>query len=326
MYQQPDSKHPHLSSKTRLFLEELGKKKAPALYTLSYEAAREVLKSAQSSFKMPKRLDCDIEDGFFPAGPFGQIDVRFYRPKGEKNTLPLLVYYHGGGWVMGNKLTHERLMRELCVGAHIAILFVNYRPSPESQYPNLLEENYAALEYVAQHAQTYNINAEQIIVGGDSVGGNISAVMCLFSKQRKGSALLKQILLYPVTDGKMDSPSYGQFADGPWLTQKAMAYFWDAYLPDVQKRTEVDASPLYASLDMLKGLPGALIITDENDVLRDEGEAYADLLMQAGVDVAAVRYKGTIHDFMMLNGLAETRPAQEALQQTILFLKQSFYG
>lgn len=146
-------------------------------------------------------------------------------PANNHEVLPLVVYYHGGGWVMGNKKTHERLMRELCIGSGCAILFVNYLSSPEGQYPNVLEEGYDALEYVIHHAADYHVNPNAVLVAGDSVGGNMAAVLSLMSKERHGPALSKQILLYPVTDASMSSPSYRDFANGPWLTQKAMAYF-----------------------------------------------------------------------------------------------------
>lgn len=324
MYQQPDSNHPHLTARTKLFLDELAKQKAPPLYTLSYEEARSVLLNAQTQKDIPLSLDCDVQEIVLPTGPKGSVDVRLYRPKGNQSVLPVVVYYHGGGWVMGNKRTHERLMREICIGADTAVLFVNYTASPQGQYPDILEEDYAALTYLVENAAQYRIHPDKIVVAGDSVGGNMAAVMAMMAKERKGPALQRQILLYPVTDGEMDSPSYQAFADGPWLTKKAMAYFWDAYLPDKAKRKDVYASPVRATLEQLQGLPPALVITDENDVLRDEGEAYADRLMQAGVPVIAVRYKGTIHDFMMLDGVADTCPAKAAVAQMIDVLKETF--
>ncbi len=324
MYQQPNSENPHLTTETRQFLDELAKQKAAPLDTLSYEEARKVLLGAQNQTEITARLTCDIQDTLFPVGPNGRVDVRFYRPQNNHEVLPLVVYYHGGGWVMGNKKTHERLMRELCIGSGCAILFVNYLSSPEGQYPNVLEEGYDALEYVIHHAADYHVNPNAVLVAGDSVGGNMAAVLSLMSKERHGPALSKQILLYPVTDASMSSPSYRDFANGPWLTQKAMAYFWDAYAPNTNVRQEIYASPINASTEQLAGLPPAFIITAENDVLRDEGEVYADKLMQAGNSVTAVRYKGTIHDFMMLDGLAQTTPAQAAIKQTIAEIKAAF--
>lgn len=324
MYQQPTSQNPHLTAKTKLFLDELARKKAPPLYTLSYEEARDVLLGAQTQTDLPAGLDCDIEDVVLPVSEDKSVDVRFYRPKGNRHILPLVVYYHGGGWVMGNKRTHERLMREICIGTNAAVMFVNYTASPQGQYPDILEEDYAALKHVVEQAKQYFINPDKVVVAGDSVGGNMAAVISMICKERKGPSLKKQVLLYPVTDAGMDSPSYKAFADGPWLTKKAMEYFWDAYLPDKTKRQDVFASPINATIEQLRGLPPAFVLTDENDVLRDEGEAYADKLMQAGIPVLAVRYKGTIHDFMMLDGVAQTCPAKAAVAQLIFVLKETF--
>ena len=324
MYRQPNSQRPNVSAKTKAFLDALAKQNAKPLYELSYPEARQVLLSAQTQIKMPKNLDCDIMDMTFPVGPLDATDVRLYRPKDNKDTLPVLVYYHGGGWVMGNKITHERLMRTLCVQAGIAILFVDYTPSPESGYPDTLEQGYAALEYLAHNASEYKVDASRIAVGGDSVGGNMAGVMCLWAKKRQGVNIVRQFLLYPVADGSMSSPSYHDFAEGPWLTQKAMAYFWQAYAPKEAARYEAFASLVNAESDALVGLPAAFVLTIENDVLRDEGEAYANKLMQAGCEVVAVRYKGTIHDFMMLDGLMQTAPAKAAVRQLVCELKYTF--
>ncbi len=323
MYQQPNSLHPNLTVKTRAFIDELASQNAPPLYSLSYEDARAVLLGAQTIKDISPILDCDVQDMTFAVGQVRPIDVRMYRPKGNGDALPLVVYYHGGGWVMGNKRTHERLMREICIRTGVAVLFVNYTPSPEAQYPQILEEEYAALTYVVENAPLYQVNPNKIILAGDSVGGNMAAVMSMWAKDRKDVFIQKQILLYPVMDAGMDSPSYSAFADGPWLTKKAMAYFLDAYLPDKAKRSDVFVSPLNTPINELRGLPPAFVLTVENDVLRDEGEAYADKLMQADVPVVAVRYKGTIHDFLMLDTLADTCPAIAALNQVVCEIKSA---
>jgi acetyl esterase len=158
-------------------------------------------------------------------------------------------------------------------------------------------------------------------VAGDSVGGNMTAAVTLLAKERGGPKLRAQVLFYPVTDASFDDASYTQFANGPWLTRDAMKWFWDAYAPNAADRAKITASPLRASIDELKGLPPALVITDENDVLRDEGEAYARKLTQAGVPVTSVRYNGTIHDFVMLNALADTPATRAAIDQANATLK-----
>ena len=224
------------------------------------------------------------------------------------------MYFHGGGWVLGSKRTHERLLRDLVHATQAAFVFVNYTPSPEAQFPVPIEQAYAATRYVAEHGKEFGLDAGRLAVIGDSVGGNMTAAVTLLAKERKGPPIVFQVLLYPVTDAKLTSRSYQEFADGPWLTKASMGWFWDAYAPNTEDRNKSTASPLAATPEQLKGLPPALIVVDENDVLRDEGEAYARKLTQAGVDVTAVRMLATIHDFAMLNALADTPAARTAIQ------------
>lgn len=323
----PTSKNPNLTPETKKFIDALTAQNAPPLYKLGYEEAREVLLNAQSQKKLPKRLEeCNVEDTEFPVGPTGSVDVRIIRPKGVSGKLPVIVYHHGGGWVMGNKKSHDRLIRELAVNTKAALFFINYMPSPEAQYPVPTEQAYAALEYIVKNANRLGVDATNLVTAGDSVGGNMTAVTAMMAKEKGGPKIKMQFLLYPVTDAGMDTDSYADFADGPWLTKKAMEWFWDAYAPDKSQRRDKYASPLQASEKDLAGLPPAMVITDENDVLRDEGEAYADKLMQAGVDVTSVRYAGTIHDFMMLDALSETGPAVAATRQVIDRINRLFHG
>lgn len=224
---------------------------------------------------------------------------------------------------MGDTTTHDRLVRELAVGANAAVVFVDYDRSPENRYPVAIEEDYAVTKYVAEHADEFKIDASRLVIGGDSVGGNMTAVVSLLAKERKGPAIKAQLLFYPVTDASMASGSYSEFANGPWLTKPAMAWFWNAYLPNVAARRDIHVSPVNATTEQLRGLPEALVITDD-DVLRDEGEAYARKLTQAGVPVVATRYNGTIHDFVMLNALSQTPAARRAISQATGFLRSAF--
>lgn len=320
----PDSRHPFLDKDVKAYMDNVAKNTKTPLYKLSYEQARKVLADAQS--KSVDKSDVDTQDVTLPlGGDLGDVLVRITRPKGETGTLPLFVFVHGGGWVMGDKNTHDRLLRQLTDGAKVAVASVIYTPSPEAQYPKPLDQIYAAMQMLIKDADKYKLSTDKIAIGGDSVGGNMATAVAMMSKDKNGPKIGLQVLLYPVTNASFDDGSYNQFADGPWLTKKAMIWFWDAYAPDKAKRSEKLASPLQASLQDLSGLPEAFIITDQNDVLRDEGEAYAQKLIDAGVKVTAVRYNGTTHDFMMLNGLAKTRPTEAAIAQTIDMLK-NFYG
>ncbi len=291
----------------------------PPLYTLSPKDARAVLDQAQAGDVA--MAPADIEEHTIPGGPDGEISVTVVRPVDANGSLPAVVYTHGGGWILGNFATHERLVRDLAAQTGAAFVFVNYTPSPEAHYPVAIEQVYAALQWVAKHGAELGLDGSRLAVAGESVGGNMTAAVTLLAKERGGPLIRYQALLYPVTNAAFDTDTYDQFADGPWLTRKAMQWFWDAYAPDVAHRTEPTASPLQATLEQLSGLPPALVITDEADVLRDEGEAYGRKLREAGVDVTAVRYEGVFHDFMMLNALAETNANRKATAQTAEALK-----
>lgn len=316
----PNSQHPNLTRQTRAFVDALAAAKAPPLYTLSPAEARKVLESAQA--KPIQKPEVAIEDMELAVGPTGKVDTRIIRPKNAQGNLPVILYIHGGGWIMGNKDTHDRLVRELCTGTGAAVVYPNYTPSPEAQYPVPHQQIWAVLEYVLAHAGKLGLDADKLIVAGDSVGGNMAIVTSLLAKEKKGPKIAMQLLFYPVTDAGLDTRSYRDFVDGPWLTFKAMQWFWDAYLPDAAKRKEIYASPLQATKEQLSGLPPALIITAENDVLRDEGEAFAKKLDEAGVFTSCVRCNGTIHDFAMLNDLAETAPAKTALCLAVAAIKK----
>jgi acetyl esterase len=229
----------------------------------------------------------------------------------------------GGGWGLGTAAPHDRLVRELAVGAEAAVVFVEYDRSPEAQYPVALEQAYATARWIVRDGAAEGLDAARLAVAGDSVGGNMAAALAILAKQRGDVTFVHQSLYYPVTDGAQDSDSYREFADGPFLTAKAMAWFWDAYLPERDQRSEITASPLRATLDDLAGLPPAFVIVDENDVLRDEGEAYARRLTAAGVLTTSVRFNGAIHDFLMLNPLRGTAATTAALEQAVHVLRKA---
>ncbi|MEU8975149.1 alpha/beta hydrolase [Streptomyces monashensis] len=254
-------------------------------------------------------------------GPTGSVRVRIVRPVDAEGTLPVIIYIHGAGWVFGNAHTHDRLVRELAVGARAAVVFPEYDLSPEARYPVAVEQNYTVAQWVVREGAAKGLDATRIAVAGDSVGGNMSAALTLMAKERGDVPLVQQVLFYPVTDAAFDTPSYHQFAEGYFLRRDAMQWFWDQYTTDENQRAEITASPLRATTDQLRDLPPALVITGEADVLRDEGEAYANKLREAGVPVTAVRHQGIIHDFVMLNALRETHAAEAAINQAVATLR-----
>jgi len=312
-----DSAEAALEPHTQQFVDGLAG--ATPIYSLSPAEARSLLARAQS---IPVgKPSTQIEDIDLPVGPTGSVPVRIVRPADGAAVLPVVMYFHGGGWILGDRDTHDRLIREIAVGAEAAVVFVDYARSPEARYPVAIEQAYAATRYVADNGAGLRVDPLRLAVAGDSVGGNIAASVTLMAKQRRGPKIALQLLFYPVTHAGFDTPSYTRFADGPWLTKRAMQWFWDAYLPDPTSRNEPTATPLNASFDQLAGLPEALVMTDENDVLRDEGEAYARKLANAGVRVTSMRYNGTIHDFVMLNALADTPATRAAIAQAVGALK-----
>jgi acetyl esterase len=314
-----DRTQPALELHTQQFVDGLAG--ALPIHTLSPIDARTVLERVQSA--PVGKPSAQIEDIAFPVGPTGSVPLRIVRPVGTTEVLPVVLYFHGGGWILGGRDTHDRLVKEIAVGAKAAVVFVDYARAPEARYPVAIEQAYAATRYAVDHGVSLRIDPLRLAVAGDSVGGNMAAAVTLMARQRRGPKIAFQVLFYPVTDAGFDTPSYSRFADGPWLTKRAMQWFWDAYLPDPAARNQPTATPLNASLDQLAGLPEALVIVDENDVLRDEGEAYARKLSNAGVRVTSTRYNGTIHDFVMLNALADTPAARGAVAQAVGALKMA---
>lgn len=270
------------------------------------------------------KLPVEIEDRMVSAGPLGHVSVRILRPPHAKGPLPVVLYVHGAGWVFGNAHTHDRLIRELSVGAQAAVVFPNYSLSPEAKYPRALEEVYATLVWIAESGREHGLDATRLAIGGDSAGGCIAAAVTLLAKGRRGPAIGRQLLFYPVTDAGLDTASYRRFATGFFLRRDAMQWFWAQYLATPEQRDEITASPLRATPEQLRGLPEALVLTAEADVLRDEGEAYANKLREAGVRTTAARFQGTIHDFVMLNALAGTSAARGAMALATAWLREGF--
>jgi acetyl esterase len=258
-------------------------------------------------------------------GPTGSVQARIVKPAGAEDTLPVILYIHGAGWVFGNAHTHDRLVRELAVGTNAAVVFPEYDLSPETRYPVAIEQNYTVAKWIVEQGVTKDLEGSRLAVAGDSVGGNMAAALTLMARERGGPALVQQVLFYPVTDANFDTPSYHQFATGYYLRRDGMQWFWDQYTTDENERAQITASPLRATTEQLTGLPPALVITGEADVLRDEGEAYANKLREAGVPVTAVRFQGIIHDFVMLNALRETHAAEAAIDLAVRTLRSALH-
>lgn len=284
----------------------------PFLYQLPPAEGRKTVDEVQSGDI--DKPEIDEEWVTVDGGPTGQVKVRIVRPAGITGTLPVVFYIHGAGWVFGNAHTHDRLVRELAVGAQAAVVFPEYDLSPEAKYPTAIEQNYAAAQWIFSHGAEHNLDSTRFAAVGDSVGGNMTAVLTLMAKDRGDVDIQQQVLLYPVTNADFETDSYHQFAEHYFLAREGMKWFWDQYTENNTQRDEIYASPLRATTEQLAGLPRALVITAEADVLRDEGEAYAAKLREAGVPVTQVRVGGVIHDFMLLNDLRPTQGATFAIK------------
>ncbi|KAE9651153.1 alpha/beta hydrolase [Pseudomonas sp. PB105] len=305
---------------TQAFLDVLNAGTGKPMEQLTPKEARAVLTGAQAGVKLTlPKADVSQKTIQVDGKP---LDLTIVRPAGVKGTLPVFMFFHGGGWVLGDYPTHERLVRDLVVGSGAVAVFVNYTPSPEAHYPVAINQAYGATKWVAEHGKEINVDGKRLAVAGNSVGGNMAAVVSLMAKDKGTPAIKFQLLLWPVTDANFETASYNQYAEGHFLTKNMMKWFWDNYTTDANQRAEIYASPLRATTDQLKGLPPALIQTAGADVLRDEGEAYARKLDAAGVPVTTVRYNGMIHDYGLLNVVSQVPAVRSALLQASDELKQ----
>ena len=310
---------PGVEHNTQAFLEALAAGGGKPLEQLSPKDARAVLTGAQASVKVDLS-GIEVSDRSIDVGS-QKVALKIVRPANVKGDLPVFMFFHGGGWVLGDFPTHQRLIRDLVVGSGAVAVYVDYTPSPEAQYPTAINQAYAATRWVAEHGKQIGVDGKRLAVAGNSVGGNMAAVVALMAKEQKAPALRFQLLLWPVTDANFDNGSYQQFAEGHFLTRNMMKWFWDNYTTDAAKRAEIHASPLRASTEQLRGLPPALVQTAEFDVLRDEGEGYARKLDAAGVPVTQVRYNGMIHDYGLLNPLSQVPEVRAAMRQAAVELK-----
>jgi acetyl esterase/lipase len=305
----------------RGFLKALNSGTGKPIEQLSPADARQVLVDAQNSVTVDYSGIEESEKTITQDGE--NVKIHIVKPAGANTNSPVFIFIHGGGWVLGDYPTHRRLVRDLVVESGAVAVFPDYTPSPEARYPNAINQIYAVTKWVSEHGKEIGVNKENIAVVGNSVGGNMTASVVLMAKERKSPVIKLQVMLWPVTDANFETGSYKELGEGRFLTKNMMTWFWDNYLPDRNARKEIYASPLQASIQQLKGLPPTLIQTAENDVLRDEGEAYARKLDEAGVPVTLTRYGGLIHDYGLLNPLAKVPAVKTALLQAAAVIRDA---
>lgn len=312
---------PRILKEVRTFLDALNSGGGKPLEELSPDEARQVLVGAQKSVEVDYSGIEESEKTITQDGI--TVKIHIVKPQGAGDNLPVFMFFHGGGWVLGDYPTHKRLVRDLVIGSGAAAVFPDYTPSPEAKYPIAINEAYAATKWVAANGKEIGVDGSNLAVAGNSVGGNMAAVVSLMAKDKKGPAVKHQVLLWPVTDASFETGSYHDFAEERFLTRNMMIWFWDNYTTKQDDRAQIYASPLKATPDQLKGLPPALVQTAENDVLRDEGEAYARKLNEAGVAVTLTRYQGLIHDYGLLNPLAHIPAVQTAIAQAAVVIRHA---
>ena len=312
---------PRILTDVRKFLRVLNSGTGKPMEQLSPGDARQILIDAQNSVTVNYS---GIEESERTITQDGEtVRIHITKPISIGTDAPVFIFIHGGGWVLGDYPTHRRLVRDLVVGSGAVAVFPDYTSSPEAHYPVAIDQIYAATKWVATHGDEIGVDGKNLAVVGNSVGGDMTAAVVLMAKDKNGPAIKLQVMLWPVTDANFETSSYKELGEGRFLTRNMMMWFWDNYLPDKNKRKEIYASPLQASLNELKGLPPTLIQVAENDVLRDEGEAYARKLDEAGVPVTLTRYGGLIHDYGLLNPIAKVPAVQTALLQAAATIKQT---
>lgn len=315
----PDQ-NPKVDHRVREFLKAVNSGGGKPIETLTPAEARKVLVDAQASVRLELPA-CDIEEKSITQDGLN-VSLTIVRPAGSTGVTPAFIFVHGGGWILGDFPTHERFVRDLVADTGFTAIFVNYTPSPEAHYPTAINEIHAAARWVAAHGAEIRVDAGRLAIAGNSVGGNMSAAVALMAAHKGGPKFKCQVLLWPVTDANFDTGSYAEYAEGYFLSRAMMKWFWDAYTTDPAQRGESYASPLRATTEQLAGLPPALVQVAGNDVLRDEGLAYARKLDGAGVDVTVVNYENLIHDYGLLNAISQVPAVRDALHQTAETLKK----
>ena len=317
----PVAADPAISEGVKAFLAKLNADGGPPMESLLPAQARQGLVDAQASVKVDLS-GIEVSEKTISSEGL-TVKLHIVRPSGTAATvLPVFIFIHGGGWVLGDFPTHQRLVRDLVVASGYVAAFVNYTPSPEAQYPQAVHEIYAATKWVAEHGAEINVDGANLAVVGNSVGGNMTAVTCLMAKEKGGPHIKLQVMFWPIVDADFTTESYQLYGQDRFLTTSLMKWLYDQYTTNPEERAQVYASPLHATTEQLQGLPPALIQVAEADVLRDEGEAYGRKLDAAGVPTTTVRYSGMIHDFGLLNGLAELPQVKSLITQAAAELKK----
>jgi acetyl esterase/lipase len=306
------ARDPAIDRRSRAFLEELNKDSTP-FWELPGEEPRNIVTALQGQTPVDlSGIDIDQRE---IAVEGRRITLYIVRPEAVTGTVPAFMFYHGAVWIAGNFENHKRLVRDLVVGSQAAAVFVEYTPVPDARFPVQINEAYESAVWVTEHGDDIGVDSSKLAVSGNSVGGNMAAAVTLMAHDKGGANIAFQQLMWPALDTDLDTGSYRAYGEGRFLPRAFMQYGWDQYAPDAETRRHRYAAPLQATIEQLRGLPPTLIQTAENDVLRDEGEAYARMLDKAGVDVTCVRYNGAIHDFALLNALRDVPSTDAALRQ-----------
>lgn len=322
------SSNPDIAKDTRNFVEFIdtqcnSPKDIKAVNeTKTFGDIRVIFEEMQHSHEI---IPAMIEDRELPVGPDGNVSVRIVRPDGNYDNLPVIFYFHGGEWMKGSKNTHDRIIRTIANCANSVVIFPDYSLSPENKYPKAINECYDVIKYVIDNSFEFNINNKKVAVAGDSAGGNIAAVMAIMAKEKGFPEINYQVLLYPLTNADFVFESVKDFSNGPWLTKNTLDCALEAYLEHIEDKYDIHVSPYFARCEDLEGLPPALIITAENDPLRDDGELYARKLNECGVQASCVRFCGTIHGFMVFDGLKDSEASRFAVNLMCKALKNVFY-
>lgn len=303
---------PRIDPPIRTFLDQINKNASP-FWELPQPQPQDILTKLQDQTPVDMSGVTTTEKTINENGR--TVKIYIMKPDHVEGNPGVLLFLHGGVWIVGNFANHKRLLRDLVVGSGQVGVFVEYTPLPEARFPTQLEESYAALKWVSEHASEFGADGTRIAVAGNSVGGDLTAALTLMAKDRNGPKIRFQALMIPATNASVDTASYKEYGSGRFLTRAFMQYGWNLYAPDAKTRANPYVSPLQASADELHGLPPAIVVTAENDPLRDEGEAYARKLRDSGVSVVTVRYGGTIHDFVTLNALRNIPSTEAALKQ-----------